>query len=85
MEISPPTLLLISRKIQTNVLPLSKEGGLVLCVSVITQFLGSVCLLLPFLFLSFLSPINKINGASLVTQMVKNPPEVLETRVPSLG
>ena len=36
-------------------------------------------------FLPFLSPINKINGASLVTQMVKNPPEILETWVPSLG
>ena len=36
-------------------------------------------------FLPFLSPINKINGASLVTQVVKNPPEILETRVPSLG
>ena len=52
-------------------MPVSKEGGL--CVSVLTQFLP------------FLSPINKINGASLVTQMVKNPPEILETRVPSLG
>ena len=52
-------------------MPVSKEGGL--CVSVLAQFLP------------FLSPINKINGASLVTQMVKNPPEILETRVPSLG
>ena len=66
-------------------LPVSKEGGL--CASCVSNnsVPGVSMFALPFSFLPFESPVNEIHGASLVTHMVKNPPEIPETRVPSLG